>query len=292
MCIRAPPISSSVTSSPITICGHPRRAEVHRGVAVAHHDDVAEGRDVGAAGRRGPEQHADLRHPARHPHLVVEDPPGAAPAREHLHLVGDPGPGRVDEVDHRQLEAERPLLDPDDLLDRLRAPRAGLDGRVVGHQGDAAAADRAEAGDDAVGAEPLGVPVGEQRLLGEAARRRAAARPARGPAACPARRSSRDGARARRRAPPRAAASSPAASARLRAAARRRARSEQLGQLRARRSADRPVDASRRAALALGSVVGLGPLVGRRLERSAGGSAPTTSDAPSVGASSASRRRR
>ena len=29
---------------------HPRRAEVHRGVAVAHDHDVAEGRDVGAAG--------------------------------------------------------------------------------------------------------------------------------------------------------------------------------------------------------------------------------------------------
>ena len=78
----------------------------------------------------------------------------------------------------------------------------GLDGRIVGHQGDPAAADRAEAGDDAVGAEALDLPVGEHRLLGEAARSRAAGRPARGPAACPARRSSRDGDRDRRRGRP------------------------------------------------------------------------------------------
>ena len=149
---------------------HSRRAEVHRRVAVAHHDDVAEGRDVGAAGRRRPEEHADLRDATRHPDLVVEDPPGAAAAGKHLHLVGDPGAGRVDEVDHRQLQAQGPLLDADDLLDRLRAPRPGLDGRIVRHQGDPAAADRAEAGDDPVGSEALDLPVGEHRLLGEAAR--------------------------------------------------------------------------------------------------------------------------
>ncbi len=149
---------------------HPRRAEVHRGVAVAHDHDVAEGGDVGAAGGARAEEQADLRHLAGEPHLVVEDPPGAAAAGEHLHLVGDPRPGRVDQVDHRQLQAQRPFLDAEDLLDRLRPPGAGLDRRVVGHQGDAAAIDRGETGDDAVGPEPLYVPVGERRLLGEGAR--------------------------------------------------------------------------------------------------------------------------
>ena len=43
--------------------GHPRRAQVHRGVALAHDHDVAERGDVGAAGGARPEQHADLRHP-------------------------------------------------------------------------------------------------------------------------------------------------------------------------------------------------------------------------------------
>ena len=50
--------------------------------------------------------------------------PGAAAAGEHLHLLGDPRAGGVDEVDHRHPQAQRALLDADDLLDRLRAPRA------------------------------------------------------------------------------------------------------------------------------------------------------------------------
>ena len=148
---------------------HPRRAQVHRGVAVAHDHDVAEGGDVGAAGGARPEEQADLRHLAGEPHLVVEDPPGAAAAGEHLHLVGDPRPGRVDQVDHRQLQAQRPFLDAEDLLDRLRPPGAGLDRGVVGHQGDAAAVDRGQAGDDAVGPEALLVPVGQGGLLDEGA---------------------------------------------------------------------------------------------------------------------------
>ena len=114
--------------------GHPRRAEVHRGVALAHDHDVAEGRDVGAAGGGGPEEQADLRHPPREDDLVVEDPPGPAAAGEHLHLVGDPRAGGVDEVDHRHLELQRPLLDPEDLLDRLRPPGTRLHRRVVRHQ--------------------------------------------------------------------------------------------------------------------------------------------------------------
>ena len=87
---------------------HPRRAQVHRGVALAHDHDVAEGRDVGAAGGARPEQQADLRHLAGEPHLVVEDAAGAAAAGEHLHLVGDPRPGRVDQVDHRHLQRSAP----------------------------------------------------------------------------------------------------------------------------------------------------------------------------------------
>ena len=58
----------------------------------------------------------------------------------------------------------------------------------------------ADAGHDAVGAEPVLLPVREQRLLGEASPRRAAARRARARRACPARAPSRDGARGRRRA--------------------------------------------------------------------------------------------
>ena len=149
--------------------GHPRRAEVHRGVAVAHDHDVAERRDVGAARGARPEQDAHLRHCAGQPDLVEEDAAGVAAAGEHLHLLGDPRAGGVHEVDHRHAMRERGLLDAQDLLDGLGTPRAGLDGRVVGHQRHGATGDRAESGDDAVGAEPVRLPVGEQRVLGERA---------------------------------------------------------------------------------------------------------------------------
>ena len=149
--------------------GHPGRAQVHRSVAVAHDHDVAEGRDVGASGRAGAEQQAHLRDLARHLHLVVEDAPGAAAPGEHLHLVGDAGAGRVDEIDHRHPVPHRVLLDAEDLLDGLGAPRTRLHRRVVRHQGDGPPADCPHPGDDAVGAEPLLLPVGEEGVLGERA---------------------------------------------------------------------------------------------------------------------------
>jgi hypothetical protein len=66
--------------------------------------------------------------------------------------------------------AQRLLLDAQDLLDRLRAPRAGLDGGIVRHQRDAAPGHERHAGDDPVGPEAFLVPVREQRLLGEGLR--------------------------------------------------------------------------------------------------------------------------
>src|SRR2546430_6210965 len=52
--------------------------------SLLHHEHhVAEGGDVGASGRRRPEQAAHLRDAPARLHLVVEDLPGAPPAREH-----------------------------------------------------------------------------------------------------------------------------------------------------------------------------------------------------------------
>ena len=146
---------------------HPRRAKVHRGVAVAHDYDVAEGGNVGAACGAGAEQHADLRHDAGELNLVEEDPPGAAAAGEHLDLVGDSRPGGVDEVDDRNPPLQRALLDSQDLLDRLRAPRAGLNGWVICHHGDRPPGDGADAGHNTVGAKAILLPVGKQPFLGE-----------------------------------------------------------------------------------------------------------------------------
>src|SRR3712207_9114663 len=61
----------------------------------------AEGGDVGAACGARTEQDAYLGHDPGHAHLVVEDAPRPAAAGEHLHLLGDPRPRGVDEIDHR-----------------------------------------------------------------------------------------------------------------------------------------------------------------------------------------------
>src|SRR4030095_15031448 len=62
-------------------------------------------------------------------------------------------------------EPGRLLLDAHDLLDRLLAPRAGLDRVVVGHDADGTAADRAAAGEHAGGGRVgLGI-AGEQPVL-------------------------------------------------------------------------------------------------------------------------------
>ena len=150
--------------------GHPGGTEVHRGIPLPHHDHVTEGRDVRTPCRTRPEEQADLGNPAGHPHLVEEDPASAASTREHLDLIGDPRPGRIDQVQHRYLERECPLLNPEYLLDRSGPPGARLHGRIVGHQGNRASVDRSDAGDHPVGTEALRVPAGEQAVLGERVR--------------------------------------------------------------------------------------------------------------------------
>ena len=100
-CIRAPPISSSVVFSPMTISAIRWRAEVHRGVALDHDHDVAERRDVGAAGRATARTGSRSAGPCRTARTWLwKISPGAPPAGEQVDLVGDPGarpsrPGRT-----------------------------------------------------------------------------------------------------------------------------------------------------------------------------------------------------
>ena len=81
----------------------------------------------------------------------------AAAAGEEAHLVGEPPARRVDEVDHGEQVAVGPLQDPDLLLAGQLAPRPGLDGEVVGDHRHRAALDAADAGEHAVGREPVAV---------------------------------------------------------------------------------------------------------------------------------------
>ena len=130
-------------------------------------------------------------------HLVVEDAPRAAPAREHLDLIGDARAGRVDQVEERHAQPLGGLLDAEDLLDRALAPRAGLHGRVVGHDATVRPSIRADAGDHAVGGQLRSAARWRARRPRRTSPRRAAARCARARRASSPPRSSR-GRRARR----------------------------------------------------------------------------------------------
>ena len=151
-CIRAPPISSSETFSPTTISAMRGRAEVHRGVALDHDHDVAERRDVGAAGG------ATARTGSRSAAPCPTARPGCGRSARRRGGRGTAStwsviraPAESIEPEDRQLLAQRRLGDPDDLLDRPRAPRAGLHRRVVGDDERRPAVDQAPPGDHAVG---------------------------------------------------------------------------------------------------------------------------------------------
>ena len=95
-----------------------------------------------------------------------------APRRpgEQLDLVGDAGAGRVDQPERPAARARSAYsVSAHDLLDRARAPRAGLHRRVVGHHAHRPTVDAADAGDDAVGGQVAGERVGEQPVLDERA---------------------------------------------------------------------------------------------------------------------------
>src|SRR5260370_29075509 len=113
--MRAPPSSSRLTFSPTTTStmrGDPR----HGSVAIDHHDDVAEGRYVGAAGGGRPEEQADLWHLARQLDLVEENASRVAPARKHVDLVRHARARRVDEVENGHADAGGGFLHATDLF--------------------------------------------------------------------------------------------------------------------------------------------------------------------------------
>jgi len=99
--------------------------------------------------------------------LIVKVVSGVAAPGEHVDLIGDARPRRIDQVHERNAQAPGALLDADDLLDRAGPPRAGLHRRIVRHDGDRQAMHAADAGDHAVGGQVCRGGVGEQAILDE-----------------------------------------------------------------------------------------------------------------------------
>ncbi len=190
--MRAPPISSSVTFSPMTISamrGEPRYMLALLSTITTTSQNAGmyappppTGR---TAGRSAGSRPAQLD-------LVVEDAARAAPPGEHLDLVGDARARRVDQVEQRAARGARAVSCTRRIFSTVRRPHEpAFTVGVVRHHAHRAAVDRPGAGDDAVGRQ-LGIQrVGERGVLDEAAvideqRDALAAR-----TACPARRSSR-----------------------------------------------------------------------------------------------------
>jgi hypothetical protein len=84
---------------------------------------------------------------------------------EDLDLLGNASPRRVDQVEQRDAEPLRALLDADDLLHRLLAPRAGLHRVVIGHDAHGATADPAHPGDDTVSGRVRLLVAGKEKVL-------------------------------------------------------------------------------------------------------------------------------
>ena len=147
---------------------HAVAAQVHRGVAVDHRDDVAERRNIGATGGGRSEQRAHLRDAARGAHLVVEDVAGTAAAGEQIDLVGDARAGAVDQVDHRHAERRYARSMMRMIFSTVRAPHEpALTVESLAMRRDPAAVDRGRAGDHAVGRQPVGEHVGVTAVLDE-----------------------------------------------------------------------------------------------------------------------------
>jgi hypothetical protein len=144
---------------------HAWAADVERGLAVDHDDQVGQRRQVRRAGRRGPEQDAHLWHDAGELDLVVEDAARVEATGEDLDLLGDAPAGGVDEIEHRHPQPRRLLLDAHDLQHGLLAPGAGLDRVVVGHDAHHATTHAAHAGHHAVGRRVGLTMAGEQPVL-------------------------------------------------------------------------------------------------------------------------------
>ena len=142
---------------------------------------VAQRRQVGAAGDARPHHGRDLRDAQLAPHqrVVVEDAARAVLAGKDAVLVGQIHARRIHQVHDRQAVAHGDLLRAQDLGDRLRPPRAGLHGGVVGHDHRRPAFDAAQPGDHARrGRLPVVAVVGDQQADLEEARSRGRAAPA------------------------------------------------------------------------------------------------------------------
>src|SRR5256885_10415354 len=88
---------------------------------------------------------------AAHDGVVVEDAGGSVLTGKHTTLIWQIHARRVDEVDDRDAATHGNLLRAQNLLDRLRPPRARFDSSIVGDDDGLASVNSNHCGDDSRG---------------------------------------------------------------------------------------------------------------------------------------------
>ena len=115
---------------------------------VAHHEDeIGHRRRIDIAAGARTHDHGNLRNDARGDDVALEH---LAIAAERRDAFLDAGAAGVEQADDRRAGAHRHVLDLDDLLRVRLRQRAAEHGEILGEDEDAAAVDRAPAGDHAV----------------------------------------------------------------------------------------------------------------------------------------------
>ncbi len=110
---------------------------------------IAHGRNIGPARRAGSHDNRDLRNAeGGHIRLIIEAAAEMIAIREHILLVRQVGPARVNQIDTGEMVLQRHFLRPEMLLHRQRIVSPALHRRIVADDDAFAPLDPADTGDD------------------------------------------------------------------------------------------------------------------------------------------------
>src|SRR5690606_21066732 len=127
-----------------------RSAQMDRGTAVDHHEFVAQGGNVSAAGGAFSEHHGKLRDAfGRHAALAIEGAAEMVLVVEHLFHLVEVRAAAIDQIEDRKPVLDGDFLSANMLLHRLAEKASAFHRGVIGDDHAGGATHRADAGDDA-----------------------------------------------------------------------------------------------------------------------------------------------
>ena len=152
MWTEAPPSSSAVTVSFVTVFTTSGPGDEHVARVAHHEDEVGHRRRIDVAAGARPHDDGNLRDDAGRQHVALEH---LAIAAERRDALLDARAAGVEQADDRRAVLQRHVLELGDLLRMRLRQRAAEHGEILGEDEDRAAVDRAPAGDDAVAGDLL-----------------------------------------------------------------------------------------------------------------------------------------